>query len=317
MPRWTESPTTRTALSSHQFKSVSPLSSPLVPRCLSPSLGRSLLLYPTRASPTKLLFETWQPSRSGRGFRFTHRRLRSSFFLDTREIHLSRLFETSPVLPAALFPGVHWQRNCRAWSQKGWAKIFPMPRELTFYTERRERGETSRLEGGRASSTPPEMRIDRLIGRSFHGKTWTETHGQGSRWPCLLAFAYPGHNLASLFPASNDDPSVRLLSLTTYDTLLIDMSSNRWKVKTIKAQVRREAAWSRASARYKGTVSLGSTRAVLLIIAGARRGEAHAATPCVRRLSREIHRVVRSRARARDPPSGIRMKEERDVTREK
>lgn len=111
MPRWTESPTTRTALSSHQFKSVSPLSSPLVPRCLSPSLGRSLLLYPTRASPTKLLFETWQPSRSGRGFRFTHRRLRSSFFLDTREIHLSRLFETSPVLPAALFPGVHWQRQ--------------------------------------------------------------------------------------------------------------------------------------------------------------------------------------------------------------
>lgn len=164
MPRWTESPTTRTALSSHRFKSVSPLSSPLVPRCLSPSLGRSLLLRPTSASPTKLLFETWQPSRSGRGFRFAHRSLRSSFLLDTREIHLSRLFETSAVLPAFSSSFLAYTGDVRN-------KIVEPDRELTFHTERRERGETSRLEGGRASSTPPEMRIDRLIGRSFHGKT--------------------------------------------------------------------------------------------------------------------------------------------------
>lgn len=177
MPRWTESPTTRTALSSHQFKSVSPLSSPLVPRCLSPSLDRSLLLYPTRASPTKLLFETWQPSRSGRGFRFTHRRLRSSFFLDTREIHLSRLFETFffqqffQLLSFLAYTGDVRDKIVEPDRRKARRRSSRYRANSLFTLKDANAEKRSVWRAVRASSTPPEMRIDRLIGRSFHGKT--------------------------------------------------------------------------------------------------------------------------------------------------
>lgn len=196
MPRWTESPTTRTALSSHQFKSVSPLSSPLVPRCLSLRLSAALFSSILLAHRQRNCYSKRGSRRDPGEDSASHAdvfeaRSFSTLAKSTCHLEVRNLASSSSC-------SLSWRTLATELSsliaERLGEDLADTARTHFLHWETRTRRNVA---FGRRSRV--EMRIDRLIGRSFHGKTWTETtHGQGSRWPCLLAFACPGHSLASL-----------------------------------------------------------------------------------------------------------------------